>query len=846
MRRARRVAALAAALAGLAATASGYYHFVHYPTRTGPYSPIFEKFDLRALKNKTLYYYVSDAGPASMAEGDSFAALLSQIRMAGRIWNKVETSDLRVAYGGLFSPGTPQSTPHMEVLFDDTPGVIALGGPTVRAEATEGPNGPFVPIVGSVVILNRNLSGRPSYDALSMTIVHEMGHALGLQHTLTSAVMSTENTRAATKAKPLGADDIAALSLLYPNATFAAESGSLAGRVSLDGNGVHLASVVALTPSGDAVSALTNPDGTYRIDGLRPGQYFVYAHALPPGVQPDLGPSEIVLPQDPDGRPVPAGDSFRTQFYPGTANPQEAATVSVNAGETSSGVDFAVERRGAPAIHSITTWSFPGQKAVQPAYVNSGIPARSFLVAAGPGLMPDGAPAPGIGVFVLGGATRVAPGGVYAYSLSPRDYLQVNFQFTPFSAQGPRHLVFTAGDEVYVLPSGLNVVNTRPPSITSVTAETNESGNRVVSIMGAGFTASTRILFDGLEAQVLSVDEAAGRIVVSPPPAASGYRASVVALNGDGQTSLFVDQAAAYAYEETGEGAPFIVLSRASLPAGAEAMIDIEGVNTRFTEGETRLGFGSSDVVVKRLWVLSPTRLRANVAVSAAAPVTSTLVSVTTGFRVISQPFAFQIEPPAVQGVTVSSDLVNPVTGNSWVYPGSPATVSAAPVAAGSSVRVTLNDVQVPVMETAENRITFQIPADIAPGPAILRVQSGSETSLPVVITIDLPPPVVNAVLLGGFGPLEAGAAAHSGDLLTVQVSGLDSTAGAIPSSRVRVEVGGVEHEPVGAAEPVAELPGQHRVAIVLSKQVAAGQRAVVVKIDNRVSAPYMISVAGE
>jgi len=243
-----RWALIAAALAGLAATAPGYYHYIHYTTQSAPYTAAPEKFDLAALKNKTLYFYVSDAGPASMADGDSFAALLSQLRMAARVWNGVETSDLRVAYGGLFSPETAQSTPHMEVLFDDTPGVIAMAGPTsVQTEVVAGPNGPFVPITGSVVILNRDLSGRPSYSALAMTIVHEMGHALGLQHALTSSTMSTEVTRASTQAKPLGPDDVAALSLLYPNAQFASRFGSITGQVSISGTGVHLASVVALT-----------------------------------------------------------------------------------------------------------------------------------------------------------------------------------------------------------------------------------------------------------------------------------------------------------------------------------------------------------------------------------------------------------------------------------------------------------------------------------------------------------------------------------------------------------------------------------------------------------------------
>ncbi|MGE5569812.1 MAG: matrixin family metalloprotease [Rhodospirillales bacterium] len=847
----RRWAAIAIVMGGLAATASGYYHYIHYTTHTTPYTAAPEKFDLRALSNKTLYYYVSSDGPAAMAEGDSFAALLGQLRMAGRVWDQVETSDLRVAYGGLITPGTPQSTPHIEVLFDDTPGVIAMGGPISRAELVNGPEGPFVPITTSVIILNRDLSGRPSHDALAMTIVHEMGHALGLQHSLSSGMMSTEVTRASTQAKPLGPDDIAGISLLYPNQKFAPRFGSLTGQVKTSDGGVHLASVVALTLGGRAVSTLTAPDGTFRIDGLPPQQYYVYVHALPPSVQPELGPSEIVLPKNPDGQDVPAGDPFRAQFYPGTVNPKEAVTVKVTAGETTSGIDFEVERRGTPELHSITTWSFPcqdlacssGQKAVKPAYVHSGILARSFLVAAGPGLMPGGAPAPGINVSVLGGDTRIAPDGVYPYSLSPSSYLQINFQFTPFSAQGPRHLVFSAGDELYVLPSGLNVVGSIPPSIASVTPETDGEGNRVVNIEGTGFTARTRILFDGLEAQVLTFDEAGGRIRVRPPSGPSGYHAKIVALNPDGQTSLFVQDPAVYAYEEVPEDAPFIVLSAASLPAGAESMIEVEGINTHFVEGETVLGFGSSDVVVKRLWVLSPTRLRANVAVAPGAPATTTLVSATTGFRVFSQPSAFEIQPPNPQSVAVNSDVVNPETNSSWVYPGSLASVAASNITADSMVQVTLNDIPVTVTETAENRVTFRIPESLAPGTAILRVQSGSETSFPVVISIGLPPPVVTAVLLGSIVP-DGSYPAYPGDMLTVRVLGLD-TADSIAPERVRVNVGGIDHQPVGAVEPVEGEPGVHAITILLAKEVAGGQQPVVAVIDDRISAPFEITVAG-
>ena len=78
-----------------------------------------------------------------------------------------------------------------------------------------------------------------------------MGHALGLQHTFTSSVMSTEAAgRATSLYSPLAADDVAGISYLYPRGNLAQSSGSIAGRItSTGGQGIHMASVVAIFAS---------------------------------------------------------------------------------------------------------------------------------------------------------------------------------------------------------------------------------------------------------------------------------------------------------------------------------------------------------------------------------------------------------------------------------------------------------------------------------------------------------------------------------------------------------------------------------------------------------------------
>ena len=71
--------------------------------------------------------------------------------------------------------------------------------------------------------------------------------------------MSTAVTRSTSRTRPLDADDIAGVSLLYPSRTFAGSFGSISGRVTMGGQGVNMASVVALRPTGSAISALTDP-----------------------------------------------------------------------------------------------------------------------------------------------------------------------------------------------------------------------------------------------------------------------------------------------------------------------------------------------------------------------------------------------------------------------------------------------------------------------------------------------------------------------------------------------------------------------------------------------------------
>ncbi len=839
MRNTKRIAILFAGLLLLAGASPAYYHFIRYTNRYSPYTPIPEKFNLDALPGRTLQVFLNDQAPAQMAPLDSFAGVASQVRLAVETWNNIGTSDLRVVYGGLMTPGTAHNTPGVEVVFDEVPpGLVAMGGPTAWGDAATTSSSSFVPIMRSMVIVRNDLTQKPSYsEGFFTTMVHELGHALGLQHSLTSATMSTDYTRATTRGRALATDDMVALSLLYPARNFLTSTGSIVGRVTMNDAGVHLASVVALPPNGSPVSALTNPDGTYRIDGLPAGPYYIYVHPLPPT---ELASNGIRLPVDVDGQSVAASGAFVTQFYPGTRDARQATALSVNAGATVSDVNFTVFSRSAVALYGVTTYSYPGQTAAKPAFLSESMMLggkRNFLVAGGAGLVSNAAPVAGLNVSVLGDAALVPEGGLSAYSSDTR-YLRVNFQYGMVPTEGARHLIFSIPTDVYVLPLGLTLTGKMPPSITSVTPAVEGDNQRVAVLAGTNLSATTSVYFNGVRASLVRFNEETSELVVAVPPAPGGHQAIVTAINTDAQSSLFLQASSPATYTYDAAEAPAITVNPPVLPAGSEAMIEINGFGTHFQAGQTALGFGSSDVFVRRMWVISPTRILANVAVAGNAAVAQTEVSVTTGIEIASLPYGFLIQAADSSVPVVSPTVLNAATGQALVCAGCTQTLTLAnysTMAALAGATITVGDKPATVLATNDGLVTFQTPADLPLGPAVLRFQSGSLSAQPIVVMIEPVPPVVRS--------LGDRASVAPGDTVIMTAAHLDDTGAEILPSRLSVTVGGVTH-PAIAVSAVAGEAGVFQLQFVLSANVAAGaQVPLTLTFDGRISAPVTIAV---
>jgi uncharacterized protein (TIGR03437 family) len=833
----RRLLITVFGLALSASSAGAYYHFYHYTNRTAPYNPVPEKFDLSTLPNKTVTFFISDTSAGAISQSSLYPSALSAIRQAASSWNAIDSSDVRTVFGGISATGTPQNTPGVDILFVEMdPFLLGLTATNARNSVSSGPSGAFVPIQRPTVSLNSNLSNwtKPSFtEEFFLTVAHEMGHALGLQHTFTSSLMSTEAAgRATSLYSPLTADDIAGISFLYPRGSFSQATGSIAGRIAFpNGQGVHLASVVAIRPTGAALSALTDPDGRFRIDGVPPNQYQLYVHPVPPPGRAGAAPGDLSLPVGPDGQPLQAAGPFQTLFYTGgqgTRDYTQAQMLNVNPGALLDNINMTVNQTAAYAVPSVTTYTYFNQTAVWPGYLNG----AGTLVAYGAGLTSNGAPTPGLSVNFLGGAPVLA-GSVRAYSGT---YLALDLQAASTAgASGPRHVIFSLPNDIFVLPSGLNLVQNSPPFIASATVGFESNGSRSLALAGSTLTPSTMFYLDGLPAPLLRFDSQ-GRAVVALPPGLGGMRSVITAFNPDGQNSMFLQSSfpITYVYDTGDPGVA--TFSPSSLPAGTESWVEITGSNSNFVDGVTMLGVGSSDVQVRRSWVVAPNKIWANVWVAPNAAVTASLASVINGFQVISQPFGIQVQGFNGGAPALSSQVVNAIPGQTGILPGAAVILSGSNL---SNPTITVGGQAANILNSSPSQVTFQVPAGLAAGPAVLRFSNGVGTAA-VVISIDGGAPgVLNVSSLDNVR-IDANRPARPGDVLNVLVSGL-AGAGATPDPKlVHVNIAGVDHSPVG----ITPTGSAHQVLVVLSPSVGSGQATLTVSMGGRNSQPYYIPVS--
>jgi hypothetical protein len=295
--------------------------------------------------------------------------------------------------------------------------------------------------------------GAPTARDIQDIVSHELGHALGLDHTpFLAATMNHFGTTGQMLRRSLEPDDIAGLRALYGGDDEAA-FGAIAGQVVTTGDVPVFGAHVAAT-DGDGivrVGGITNPDGSFRIGDLPPGRYQLFAEPLDGPLTP-----EILWPafRDPS-RPVLR--DFRTTFAGGNANP---TMVSVDAGATSAVDPIRVEAQPAGINPRFIAWSPDGRSFQTSASVAVQTEAgrTRFLAVVGEGL----ASVPPTGFSISGSDFVIDPTRlVRGVSTNGMPYVILPLAIRSGARPGARSLNVTGRSERATLTGAVEVA---PPS----------------------------------------------------------------------------------------------------------------------------------------------------------------------------------------------------------------------------------------------------------------------------------------------------------------------------------------------------------------------------------------------
>jgi uncharacterized protein (TIGR03437 family) len=258
-----------------------------------------------------------------------------------------------------------------------------------------------------------------------------------------------------------------------------------------------------------------------------------------------------------------------------------------------------------------------------------------------------------------------------------------------------------------------------------------------------------------------------------------------------------------------------------------------------FVDGEVTVGMGSSDVSIRRVWVISPTHLVANLVASPNAAVGSSEISVISGFQVASQPGGFQVQPANLSLPFVGLPISNANPNQSALYPGATATIYGLRLSTGANTtQVFLNGQQVPVLYASPTQVNFSIPANLSTGQTPLTVNNGSAVSPPVNIEIDNAPPVIQQIV-NSSGPLNTANPAAAGQVLMAILSNVNPAA--VNSSSVQVTMSGLPMTVLSVSQ--GPRAAEVTVSFVVSQSFGGASVPVVVSVSGSPSNPYPVIV---
>ena len=259
--------------------------------------------DVVNRKTKAIKFHLSRDGWSEK----NFENELNSIRSAAAQWEAVPETVLKFEEGNLLEPGVDingndnqnviywvkEATPNGAVLVNnertDISGALAVTFPTYFDDHT---------IVEADMVFNgvtqrwfTDYTNTFSNDNLVEAIaLHEFGHFIGLQHSpLGAASMFSRTVSGVSVSAGLTLDEVAAVQSVYGIKNAEEQFGGIVGSVTLDGDKVFGAVVIAENKHGNIVqSTVTDKNGNYELLSLPLNQYHLRVSPIhsPQATQP--------------------------------------------------------------------------------------------------------------------------------------------------------------------------------------------------------------------------------------------------------------------------------------------------------------------------------------------------------------------------------------------------------------------------------------------------------------------------------------------------------------------------------------------------------------------------------